>query len=70
MTSQKEALENLISQRTEIEKKIVELQNTLEQGRAQYLKVTGAIDVLEQLVAEETTTEEAETTTEEVETEE
>ena len=70
MTSQKEALENLISQRTEIEKKIVELQNTLEQGRAQYLKVTGAIDVLEQLVAEETTTEEVETTTEEVETEE
>jgi len=61
MTSQKEALENLISQRTEIEKKIVELQNTLEQGRAQYLKVTGAIDVLEQLVAEETTTEEVET---------
>ena len=58
MTSQKEALENLISQRTEIEKKIVELQNTLEQGRSQYLKVTGAIDVLEQLVAEETTTEE------------
>ena len=61
MTSQKEALENLISQRTEIEKKIVELQNTLEQGRSQYLKVTGAIDVLEQLIAEETTTEEVET---------
>ena len=58
MTSQKEALENLISQRTEIEKKIVELQNTLEQGRSQYLKVTGAIDVLEQLISEETTTEE------------
>ena len=58
MTSQKEALENLISQRTEIEKKIVELQNTLEQGKSQYLKVTGAIDVLEQLIAEETTTEE------------
>ena len=64
MTSQKEALENLISQRTEIEKKIVELQNTLEQGRSQYLKVTGAIDVLQQLLAEE------ETTKEEVETEE
>ena len=58
MTSQKEALENLISQRTEIEKKIIELQNTLEQGKSQYLKVTGAIDVLEQLIAEETTTEE------------
>ena len=61
MTSKKEALENLISQRTEIEKKVIELQNTLEQGKSQYLKVIGAIDVLEQLIAEETTTEEVKT---------
>ena len=64
MIDQKEVLENLISQRNEVEQKITELQNTLEQGRTQYLKLTGAIDVLQQLLAEE------ETTTEEVETEE
>ena len=64
MIDQKEVLENLISQRKEVEQKVNELQNTIEQGRSQYLKLTGAIDVLQQLLAEE------EKPTEEVETEE
>ena len=61
MVDQKEVLQNLISQRNDLQQKIADLQNSLEQGRSQYLKLTGAIDVLQQLIAEEeTTTEESE----------
>lgn len=46
---QKQVLENLINQRKELEGAIGQLQGKLEQARTQYLKVSGAIDVLEQL---------------------
>lgn len=65
---QGEVLQNLLSQRTELEKGMAQLQNQLEAARAQYLKVSGAIDVLEQLTASEEDAEEA--TTEVVTTEE
>jgi hypothetical protein len=50
---QKEVLENLISQRKELEGSIGQLQGQLEQSRTQYLKVSGAIDVLSQLIESE-----------------
>ena len=51
MIDQREVLQNLISQRNDLQQKIADLQNNLEQGRSQYLKLTGAIDVLQQLLA-------------------
>ena len=42
-------IENLSQQKTELEKALTELSSQLEQGKAQYLKVTGALDVLTQI---------------------
>lgn len=50
---QKEVLQNLITQRNDVEDAINKLQGQLEQGRTQYLKLSGAIDVLSQLLKEE-----------------
>ena len=55
---QTEVLSNLIKQRTEIEGAITKLQGQLEQAKQQYLKLTGAIDVLQQLTEEESEKEE------------
>ena len=55
---QTEVLSNLIKQRTEIESAITKLQGQLEQAKQQYLKLTGAIDVLQQLTEEESEKEE------------
>ena len=43
------AIENLSRQKTELEKAITELSSQLEQAKNQYLKVTGALDVLTQI---------------------
>ena len=58
---QKEVLENLISQRKELEGSIGQLHGQLEQSRTQYLKVSGAIDVLSQLIGSEEEEEVSET---------
>ena len=50
---QTEVLSNLINQRQELESGITKLQGQLEQAKQQYLKLTGAIDVLQQLNAPE-----------------
>ena len=55
---QTEVLSNLIKQRQELEGAITKLQGQLEQARQQYLKLTGAIDVLQQLTEEESEKEE------------
>ena len=46
---QGEVLQNLIKQRKELEGAIGQLQGQLEGAKTQYLKLTGAIDVLTQL---------------------
>ena len=50
---QKVVMESLISQRKEVNDAIIELQNRLESARAQFLKLTGAIEVLEEINKEE-----------------
>ena len=57
---QKEVLENLTSQQKELEESLIKLQSQLEQTRTQYLKISGAVDVLSQLVESEESTEEEE----------
>lgn len=42
-------IENLSQQKTELEKALTELSSQLEQAKSQYLKVTGALDVLTQI---------------------
>jgi len=60
---QKEVLTNLITQRNELENTITRLQSELEQSKTQYLKISGAVDVLSQI--EEANNPPTETTEEE-----
>lgn len=60
---QKEVLTNLITQRNELEHTITRLQSELEQSKTQYLKISGAVDVLSQI--EEANNPPVETTEEE-----
>lgn len=56
--NQNVVLENLISQRKEVNDAIGELQQRLESARTQFLKLSGAIEVLEELNKEEESVEE------------
>ncbi len=54
---QKEVLKNLKSQQAGLQNTLMKLQQDLETCRNQYLQVTGAVDVLSQLLEEVTETE-------------
>ena len=60
MISQIEALEKLRSERDQMATQLSKLQAQLTQGNEQYLKVQGAIEVLEQLTQQEEETPEEE----------
>ena len=49
MISQTEALQNLVSEREQVAAALKQLQAQLSQGQERYLKLQGAIEVLEQL---------------------
>ena len=53
MISQIEALEKLRSERDQMATQLSKLQAQLTQGNEQYLKVQGAIEVLEQLTQQQ-----------------
>ena len=54
----KEVLENLTKQQKDLYDAIQELSGRLENTRAQYLKVSGAVEVLQQIESESEVTEE------------
>jgi len=54
----KEVLGNLITQQKELMNTIQELSTNLENTRSQYLKVSGAVEVLQQIESESEVTEE------------
>lgn len=53
MISQTEALENLRIERDNLRGQLQRLQSQLAQGNEQFLKIQGAVEVLEQLVVGE-----------------
>lgn len=53
MISQTEALQNLVAEREQVANALKQLQTQISQGQERYLKLQGAIEVLEQLTGEE-----------------
>ena len=54
---QKQLLKNLQNEQRELENAVIKLQQDLESRKNQYLKITGAVDVLSMIVKEDTETE-------------
>tara|TARA_B100001996_G_scaffold38909_1_gene28535 strand:- start:860 stop:1078 length:219 start_codon:yes stop_codon:yes gene_type:complete len=52
MDPQKELLEDLLKQRKELQTKLVEIQQEHNTMKEQYIRMQGAIDVLEHLLGE------------------